>query len=296
MRISWKHIVISLFLYVLVFTANAQSKVEVITKTIEKTVRYTPGFTLRIEGHSANIKVIGWEKATIQVEIKLISKGLNMQIAKKELEYQKYVINDVDKTHSIRNYLLLPKNVAKLSTIQETHIQVFVPSHITVDVRNKFGKIGIQNQIGNLTIENEYGDVSLVNNKGQHHVLSHFGDLNIENLQGDFSYNLVQTETIINGIKGKGTIKSNLGNIEIENIDKHSEIKIDAIKSDVKWKSDNLNQFHLLCESKYGEIKAPKELSISSTGKNGNNLSNGDKSLSELNIKTDYGLIEIINL
>jgi len=285
----------SMLLVFLAFTqAHGQTRVEVITKTVEKNFSYKRGYTLKIEGKSADIEVVEWESAEVKVIMKLISKGLTKEEATRELQYQKYVIDDIGKTHVIRNYLLLPKTLDELSTIQETAITLYVPGDITIEVQNAFGKTTLKQVSGNMKIENEYGEIYFQGTNGRHNVNSHFGDLKLQGVEGKLNFDLSHTETTIHGFGGEGRIKSNLGNVTVKDLRKISSLEVVGEKSDVSFETSNIDRFKWVIRSKYGEITAPERMTGGIRSIKNTKLEYGSASKPAVTISTDFGAIEII--
>lgn len=280
------HIAICL---VVVIPAISQTQVEVITKTVKDRFDYKLGFATEVEGKTASISIQSWDKKEIGVEMKLISKGLTKDIAEKELKYQKYVISEIKETYVIRNYLLLPTGLEKLSTIQETEIIIFVPQDIELSIKNAFGNTTIKGVKGKVELESEYGEMILDDIHGNVRVNSTFGDLKIERFEGFLTADLQHTASLIDNYSGSAFIKTNLGDINWTTIDILSKLKITAEKSDVNLKFSNLNlsSYYWNLRTKYGEIAFPegdpKQKSIAF----------GDDQLPWIDISTDFGKIII---
>src|SRR5687767_6724567 len=84
--------------------AQAQSKVQVVTKTIERKLDYRKGIQVRITGEKAVINVKGWDRNYIGLTLKLIGKHPERAIAEQELEHLRYVIERNDDIHDISNF------------------------------------------------------------------------------------------------------------------------------------------------------------------------------------------------
>ena len=277
------------FWVLLVAPVFSQTKVEVITKTIEDQFRYNAGYTLRIEGNSANITIKSWNQKEIKIIMQLISKGLTKAVAEKELGYQKYVIDQINETYVIRNYLLLPAGLEKLSTIQETKIDVLIPEKVTLDLKNAFGNTSIQGLTGKLEIENEYGDLVLEEIEGEALVNSTFGDLKIDTYDGSFTGSLEHTSSDIETFSGTATIKTNLGDLRWKNSGDLRKLKITAEKSDVNLSLEGTvpQTFYWQLKTKYGEIEFP---AWNSSDKK---ITFGSDKNSPIEISTDFGKIVI---
>src|SRR4051812_46848850 len=83
-----------------------QNSIQVVTKTIEKSLPYVKGNTLSIKGEKATIEIKGWNENYIKVKLKLISKHPDRNIAQSELKYLKYSITQENNISKISNYFL----------------------------------------------------------------------------------------------------------------------------------------------------------------------------------------------
>ena len=285
MRSKLCHIVLYFFTLV---PAIAQMKVEVITKTVEDQFDYKSGFAIVVDGKSATISIESWDKKEIGIEMKLISKGLTKENAEKELKYQKYVIDEINETYVIRNYLLLPNGLEKLSTIQETEIRMYIPQNINISIKNSFGNTLLKGVDGKVELESKYGELVLNDIIGTAQVNSTFGDLKMKNFKGLLTADLEHTATSIEGFSGNAYIKTNLGDMiwtDIHNIEK---LKINAEKSDINlgFSNHNLASYYWQLKTKYGEIDFPE-----AGGEK--KITYGNNQGAPIEITTDFGKIII---
>ncbi|MEO0556127.1 MAG: DUF4097 family beta strand repeat-containing protein [Bacteroidota bacterium] len=294
MKRAKKHVALLALLFLAFRWGLAQTKVEVITKTVEKSFVYKSGYSLQVDGKSAVIDVKGWDGTGIKVVMKLISKGLNADVAKKELEYQKYAMDEINRSIVIRNYLLLPRNLDELSTIQETEIQIYVPKNVKLGVKNAFGETRLSEITGQVSIENEYGDIFISNLEGPCRVKSFFGDLKLRTTSGTLTFEISHTETSISGFSGSAKINTNLGNVSIQDLGEVSDIKIDGQKADIDLKVIDIHRYFWSVRSKYGEIEAPADITKQLKSIKNVKLEYGDRALPNIQITTDFGRIEII--
>ena len=105
MKYSLSSYKIILFLLVILMSqfSHAQKKVHVLTKTIKKELK-SADKTLVLRGEKSKINVSSWDNNFYFVEIKLISKNLNKNLAEKDLQIVKYQITETDKNYLLKNY------------------------------------------------------------------------------------------------------------------------------------------------------------------------------------------------
>jgi len=296
MKYFENHMIVLVLCLVLSQSLFGQTKVEVLTKTVEKSFAYIPGHTIKILGESARINVTSWERNEVKVVLKLISKGLTKADAERELTYQKYLIKDFDDEHVIKNFLLVPNELKELASIQETEIMVMVPGASNLRIENQYGEITLFGVSGKVEIASEYGNTEVNELTGAFEVESNFGDLLVQDCSGKMKLSLYLTKTVIDQFDGRGIVKSNLGDLLLKKPSKDSDIKVNSIKSDVQVEVLAVKDYRWLIKSKYGALTGPEFLLKHNTSKNNVKLEYGEASESTLNINTDFGEIEIIEL
>lgn len=280
------------FLVFLSTCLSAQTQVEVITKTVSKKVAVASGTSISIQGQGARMQIRGTESNEIELTLKLISKGLIKAEAEKELEYQRYVVDELNGTIVIRNYLLLPKNV-ELKTIQETVMEISVPNTSDLSISNSFGTISLQSFEGKLDINSEYSDVSIKNFEGDLKIEENFGDLKIEGLKGSFNANLDHTELELIELSGSATISSNLGGISVVNPGTLSGFRANCQKTDISISLSDLSAYHWDVRSKYGVIDVPLELVNMDMDDKENHLLVGSERQPRIRLTADFGNVKI---
>ena len=266
--------------------AFCQTKVEVITKTITDELVYKPGYSLKVEGQAADITIRSWDQKRINVTMKLIAKGLTKEIAEKELAYHKYVIDELNEQYVIRNYMLLPSSIEKLSTIQEAVIELMIPRSMNIEVLNSLGKIDLANIRGDFTIDNQYGDVVLTNCVGEVAINNTFGELKLTSIVGVLNADLAHTSTDVSGFSGKGFLKTNLGDVVWRTPGQIDRLRIELEKSDLLLTGASFEDYYWQLKTKYGEILTPKPLT-------GNKITYGKKGSPIIEINSDFGKISI---
>ena len=275
--------------FLLGLPAVSQTQVEVMTKTVNHRFDYVAGYGIEVEGKSATISIQSWDKNEIGVEMKLISKGLTREISERELAFQKYVIDEIDQKYVIRNYLLLPSGLNKLSTIQETEIKIHVPLKADLSLTSLFGTVSIESVTGNIELESKYGELLLKKVSGAVRLKSTFGDLILTDFSGALTADLEHTATYVDDYMGSAVVKSKLGDQHWTNIGRLTRLKILAEKSNVelKFKNKDLVSYHWQLRTKYGAIVFP--LDQSETRK----ITFGDENNPSIEVSTDYGKITV---
>ena len=274
------------FLLLCVGVTLGQTKVEVITKTVEDQFPLRPGQSLKVEGSAASISIQTWDRREVLVKLKLISKGLERSIAAEELAYQQYVIDLNNDEHVIRNYMLLPKGLEKLSTIQETVIELYVPRSLVLHLSNRFGTTVLKEVMGTVEIDNEYGELSLESLNASLELKSTFGDVRLTDFQGSLMGTLQHSNAEIEGFSGDAVLKTKLGDVQWSAFEKVKSLRLNAEQSNVSFSGTPARGFYWNLKTKFGFIQFP--------GRDpGTKLTVGQEELPTIEVTTDFGEITI---
>ncbi len=239
----------------------AQVNLQVVTKTVERSFDYQRGDYVLLKGNKSNIKVIGWELPQVKVEIKLTSKAKTKEIAQKELEFQKYVLEKKRDEIGMANYYSYPEKNYKLQSLLLASYTVYVPTNATLDLSNEYGNILLQDLAGGYNVTNRFGNLTLENVGGSGTYNSYFGDCKVVDLSGEHKLELNKTKTTISGLSGTTNISSNLGDVTITDISTILKLELDAVKSDLSLSlKEDWDNYDLYFKSSYGEVIVDPEM------------------------------------
>ena len=242
-----------------VIGAMGQTKLQVITKTIEKSFAASSSTNLKIEGEKSSIKINTWNKNEIRVALKLISKGTDKEKAEQELAYQRYILEKRKETIYMKNYLVLPKSVSKLGSIQIASYDVTIPRGCKMELSNQYGDVDISNLFGVISLEVKYGKIKLENLNAAIQIQSYFGDLIVRNIDGQMDVNANHTKINLDDVAGDVKLRSTLGDVFVGGVDGIKSLEIIASKADITLDNPDYQQFNFSLESKFGDVLVPAQ-------------------------------------
>ncbi len=261
MKAILKLILIVCFVSVL-FGAYAQTNLQVVTKTIEKTLNYKKNYSLHINGEKAGIVIDTWEEDKISVKIELTAKHPELAVAEKDLDYFKYVSERIGKKIYLRNYISLPKGVEKPSSKYKARFELMVPKDCEIVLSNNFGNAQINDLHGNLDVDSKFCKLDLNNLQGEINIDSKFGDIIGDQLSGMVSINSNRSDITLSQLEGKYSIKSKYGVIKINSDEGLQNLGIDAEKTDIHFYNQELGRYQYALISDHGKIIVPDKMSL----------------------------------
>lgn len=194
---------------------QAQQKLQVVTKTIEKDLPEVLDSGIVIKGRKAEVTVTGWEKDFIRVEMDLISKHPSRKVALEELEYIQYAISKTEKQYVLRNMFYSTARRSKVRSSLSVRYRIFVPVNQPVEVNNEYGAIDLLNLYGAVEFEGKFCEINLERLFGTVVAKVSYGEISGKNLDGTTRLNLQRTDMTLEGFAGDVRIKNLYGTIDL---------------------------------------------------------------------------------
>ena len=272
---------------------DAQNTVQVFTKTINRTLNYQPGEALEIMAEKADVELTGWNMDHIAVEVKLISKHAKGEIAEKELDYLKFVIDKQENTHSLRNYFMAEDNFRKVKGRLSIHYEVRVPKDCPVIVNNLYGKVSVNGLSKSLNTKTRFVELNIENCEGAINVESLFGKAIIDEGSGKLICDLKKADMDILGFQGEVEIESNYGEINIEG-DKLVSLTAHGSRTRISLLTSNLQLYNYDLNTSFSEIKLPDIIADNGPPEKNSFKKTFNQKNPLITIHTTYSPIEII--
>lgn len=245
-----------------VLAVRAQTPLQVVTKTIEQTLPYVPGYEVNIEGEKAEIIVETWQNNSVRVILELVSKHPDRKIAERDINAMKYSIDQHGKMIYFRNYISpdigQPKTESQIKAIYTVHL----PEDCPVYLKNHFGNATISNLNNLLRLQSEFGKIYLEDMSGDLFIQTRFGDVFGERICGNLQIDARRSDVTLREVSGACDIKSSYGIIKLFSDDSLLKLNIDAEKSDVYFFDPHPTVYGYTLTAHYGSITVPTDLKM----------------------------------
>ncbi|MFT6872674.1 MAG: hypothetical protein ACJAVN_001685, partial [Roseivirga sp.] len=163
-------------LSVLTTNLSAQRKVKVVTKTISQRLEQPLDSGIFIQAKKAEVEVTGWDRSYIQIEMDLIAKHVDVDVAKEELEYIQYKISKSDIRYILENSFFSNKVKPRIKSNLSVVYRVYVPINTKVVVKNQYGSIKAANLHDTLYMDAKFCDVKFERIFGAMHVTGEYSE------------------------------------------------------------------------------------------------------------------------
>ncbi|MGV3557399.1 DUF4097 family beta strand repeat-containing protein [Larkinella arboricola] len=237
--------------------AAAQTRLQVVTKTVEKELAYSSGQRVNLTAQKADITIKGWQKSTVLVRLKLIAKHPEREVAERELDYLKYEIQSRNNVIDLSNRFTIPQRVGGLKGNLKAVYEIWLPTRCPVTLNNSFGEVNLSDLSGETVLKLEFGKLSLVNLSGKTIVTSAYGDIEASELSGTFTIRAEKAETVLRELSGSGTIQSRYGKLTVYPTTGLTALSVQAARTEVFVYPKRMDDFQYDIEASYSAIQVP---------------------------------------
>ncbi|MFB6318030.1 hypothetical protein [Saccharicrinis sp. FJH54] len=247
---------ISLIMGVLMISLQAQTKVKVLTRIIEKSYTYTDEFLLDIDAEKADITIETIPGNTVELQLKQIVKNPSQEIAREHLEAQKFVENSSRDRLFIKNYILFNDANDKSGSIFKNEYHIKVPEQCHVKIKNQLGNIVLKNLDKGVYLELEYAKAELNNCTSKLNLNISLGELTINGGTVTGIINTRNTRIKLQSVSGELSGTATLGNLSLflNGNPLVADLQTNYCETTIINKSEGSYAFRL--ETKGGEINS----------------------------------------
>ncbi|GAB3924564.1 DUF4097 family beta strand repeat-containing protein [Larkinella terrae] len=237
--------------------AAAQTRLQVVTKTVEKELTYSTGQRVNLTAQKADITIKGWNKSTVLVRLKLIAKHPEREVAERELGYLNYDIQTRNNVIDLSNRFTIPQRAGAIKGNLKAVYEVWVPTRCPVSVRNTFGDVSLSDLASEASIQLEFGKLSVANLSGKTTVISDYGDIDASELSGFFTIKAEKADITLRELSGSGTIQSRYGKLSIQPDASLTSLSVQAARTEVFLYPKRLDDFQYEVETTNAIIRVP---------------------------------------
>jgi DUF4097 and DUF4098 domain-containing protein YvlB len=268
----------------------AQTELEVVTKTIEKSIPFKPKGTIMITGENSTITIDHWEKEEVRIKLKLITKHRIKSVAVAELESIKYLIEKKDHTIYLRNYFL-EKTASAEGCILKVEYELMLPKECNIQIKNSLGNIELKNGEGKIDIEAKFGNINLIAVRGNVTVDLKLGDIQASELNGINRFKASNATVNMDNLYGSYYLTLSNSDLIFKPVNTIDLLNVTANNGNVNVHLSNSDSYNYTFNTTYGEIKVPDNLrSMLLQKKNASSFVNyKNKSHPVLSVKSNFG-------
>ena len=245
-----------------IFLINAQTVLQVVSKNVDKMLDFKADNALEINVEKADLTIKSWASPQVKIQVELLAKHPQLDIAKQDLNALKFVAEKVGKTIYIRNYVAIDKGHDKPTSDLRAIITVWLPADAPISIKNNFGKNNIQQYNGRIDLNSEFCKTKLSQLKGELMINTRFGDLEGDNLNGKLTITSNRSNLTLRILRGPTLINATYGKIIVETDRTLTTLTVNGDKADVDISNPRNAAINYFLTADYGTISTPKALNF----------------------------------
>jgi hypothetical protein len=245
---------------VLVLPGMAQTKVQVVTRTIEQTLPCPAGMLVRIKAEKANLRVQGWDKPSVQVTLRLIARHPEREIAEKELPSVRYHIGTSGTTIDLMNYFALPAGAPAIRSDLRAEYIVMMPANNYLEAVNAYGQTTLIGLTSYQKLEQDFGKIALQDLRGHLQATIRYADITGDNLNLNFTCDADKSALRLTDAAGSYTIRNRYGSVSLEPTAELKSAFIDAVRTEVHLQVPQLSLFSYNLSTTQSTLTVPASL------------------------------------
>jgi Putative adhesin len=277
--------------------AAAQTTLQVVTKTVQRSVPWKSGYSVEIIGEKSEIEVEAVNAITNEVSVKaeLTARHPRLDTAKIDLEAWRFVTSIVGKTIFIRAYIGVQSGRPLPSSNLKAKVIVLVPPNCAVTLSNKYGKAQLLQIRGAVKVSGEFCSFDLKEIRGTLQVNSQYGNVMAHNIEGKVNVHSKRADVYLSGIGADCTVQSDYGSVNVETSSSAVNITIDSDKGDVTVDAPEPYEQNFDLSAKHGSLELPLSLHLdpSAVVSNQSMQRKSGKHQPKIKVDTKFGKIVI---
>jgi hypothetical protein len=266
MKNAFKYIFILFGTFILPGLFYAQTKIQVVTRTISKSFTYKSGCVFEIAGEKANIQITRSNDKTIGLKLYLISKNPSLKDAESDLKFCDYKVKESNNTVTVSNFFIQLENYKEISSNLSARYEITIPSNAIVKIKNVYGNLNIKDVNGNYQIILDFCQAGFSGISGNFEVVSNYSDIKMQNTSAKLKIKAINADVSIASNSDSVDISDQYGKITLDNAGASASIY--ASMSEIKISVRNLKDYIFDFSVSEGDIELPDELKKLVTNKN----------------------------
>lgn len=279
---------------------NAQTTLQVVTKTVHKTLPWKAGYAIEVNGEKAEIEVEPnySDPGNVSIKAELTTRHPRLDTAKMDLEAWKFIATQNGNTVYIRAYIAAPSAKSMPSSNLKAKILIKIPPSSPINISNKLGKVQLRQLQGNVRLIGEFCEFKITDQKSALEVHSQYGNIQGQNLEGKVSIDTKRADIKLSGIQGDCSIRCEYGTVELDGLSPSANLMVDSKKTEVKMDIPGTLPHNVELKAAHGNLDIPLGLHLdpaSIVGKQSFKRTMG-KNRPKIKVESNFGNISIQSL
>ncbi|MBW3130696.1 hypothetical protein [Hymenobacter profundi] len=238
--------------------AQAQQKVQVVTRTLEQRWVCKPNTLVRIRAEKATLRVQGWDKPTVEVVLRLSARHPDRAVAERDLAAAQYRLQQNASTINLINFFSLPTGVPTVQSDLRAEYTVMMPAGNHLVVANTYGQTSLSNLIGWQQLEQDFGQISLQKLQGIVAITARYADVTATDVEAHFICEANKSAVQLLRVGGSVVVHNQFGNIRVQPGLALTKLIVEADRTEVVICAPQPEQFSYQLSVQQGSLSVPQ--------------------------------------
>ena len=277
-------------------TLAAQEKIQVVTKTINRSFALKPGESLVVEAEKADVRVRGWDREEVKLTLRLVAKHPERAVAEKDLPALRYEVDTEGKQKTIRNFFRINDGFGEINSNLLAQYELWVPQRCRLQLQNRYGNVRIEELNTNLHLAVEFGEIRLDEVTGTIALDVAYGDVVAQRVNATVTGVAKKSNLNFEELGGTLSLESSYGEIAVTTLNAVESLSIQASRTAVAFATTDPMRYYYELTTSYDQIKT----TLPGTWQNGGllgqerNFTSTDTALPKIMIYTSFSSV-IVN-
>jgi hypothetical protein len=237
--------------------AQAQQRVQVVTRTVAQTWNCPPGMVVRIRAEKATVQVRGWDRPTVQVTLRLSARHAEREVAVQDLPVAQYRLQQNGNALDLVNLFVLPAGAPAVRSDLRAEYTVLMPASNPLQVVNAYGQTELSDLSGVQKLEQNFGKISLRNLRGTLTTTARYADLAATNVQADFTCEANKSAVQLLGLGGSCFVRNYYGSVRVQPAAGLRKLTVEADRTEVVISAAEPDLFAYQLSVLQGQLSVP---------------------------------------
>ncbi len=235
-------------------TLAAQRKIQVVTKTINRSFALKPGELLRVEAEKADVRVRGWDKEDVKLTLRLVAKHPERAVAENDLAALRYEIDTDGAQKTIRNFFRINDSFGEINSNLHAQYELWVPQRCRLQLQNRYGNMRVTNLTADISLKAELGEIYLREVRGTVALDVAYGDVVAQRVNASLTGIAKKSDLTLEEIGGTVSLESSYGEIRITTANQLEHLLIEASRTEVSFAATDPLRYHYQLSTSYDQI------------------------------------------
>ncbi|QNE41373.1 hypothetical protein F1C16_18330 [Hymenobacter sp. NBH84] len=237
--------------------AQAQQKVQVVTRTLEQRWVCKPNTPVRIRAEKATLRVQGWDKPIVQVVLRLSARHPDRAVAERDLGAAQYRLQQNVSAINLINFFSLPAGAPTVQSDLRAEYTVMMPAGNHLTAINTYGHTSLTNLNGWQQLEQSFGQITLLDLQGNVNIEARYADLTAKKVQATFLCEANKSAVQLLDVGGTITIHNQYGSVHAQPAANLRKLNVEAYRTEVVISVPQPEQFGYQLSVQQGPLTVP---------------------------------------